>query len=67
MGELDGYRAMYLFLSGKFEQGWENLAGLLGSMQLSEDGRPFDPAFKADWKDAVARAKDWTARRQQGG
>ncbi|MFT3988770.1 hypothetical protein [Aestuariivirga sp.] len=67
MGEMDGYRAMYLFLNSKFEQRWENLAELLGSMQLSEDELPFDPAFRDDWKDAVARAKDWTIERQQGG
>ena len=52
----DAYKAMYSFLDAYFQRGKclsDDIGGLLGSMQLDSDGRPFDSAFEEDWDDAI--------------
>ncbi|MHB8415210.1 MAG: hypothetical protein ACYDB1_07510 [Acidiferrobacteraceae bacterium] len=44
------YLSGYTFLDMIWrKEGDEDLAALLSSMQVAEDGRPFDPAFIDDW------------------
>jgi hypothetical protein len=51
------YLAMFAFLQSYWERGRsEDIAGLLGSMSLLEDGSPADPALASDWKDAIRLA-----------
>jgi hypothetical protein len=53
------YEAMYLFLEDYYERFKakqpDELAILLGSMQLLSDGMPADPAFRQDWQRCVLR------------
>ena len=52
------YRAMFDFLQLNWERGKsEELAMLLGSMDLLPDGRPADPALWADWKKICEQAQ----------
>jgi hypothetical protein len=50
------YLAMCAFLDRQVSNGWEELAGILGSMSLLSDGKPVDPAFASDWQEAIATA-----------
>ena len=53
----DAYRAMFGFLEAYFERTKaDELAVLLGSMNLADDGKPMDPAMWQDWLMAVQRA-----------
>ena len=48
------YLAMYIFLTRHWKRGGSgDIAALLGAMSLLPDGRPADPAFAADWDEAV--------------
>ena len=52
-----GYRAMFRFLEAYFERTKaDEVAVLLGSMNLAEDGKPMDPAMWQDWLKAVQEA-----------
>ena len=52
--EEQAYLAMRCFLQAYCERGKsDEIAALLGGMQLLEDGRPADPAYASDWDDAV--------------
>lgn len=52
------YRAMIGFLEVHWERTHaDEVAALLGSMNLSEDGRPMDPAMWHDWLLALERAE----------
>lgn len=51
------YRAMFRFLESYFERTRaEEIAALLGSMALADDGLPMDPAMRSDWHTAVQGA-----------
>ncbi len=53
----DAYRAMFGFLEAYFERTKaDEVAVLLGSMNLADDGEPMDPAVWQDWLMAVQRA-----------
>ena len=48
------FQAMRCFLEGYFERTRSNgIGSLLGDLQMSEDGKPFDPAAWNDWLDCV--------------
>lgn len=56
LNENQAYMAMFYYLEDLFDnQGFDELGGLLGSMQLLEDGAPADPAAIKDWEKAVKR------------
>jgi hypothetical protein len=49
------YLCMFEFLRRHYERGrTDEIGGLLGALSLLPDGRPTDPAYAADWSDAVA-------------
>ena len=51
---IDAYRSMCKFLESYWRRGGsDEVAMLLGSMQLLRDGRPADAALWADWEAAV--------------
>jgi len=51
---LTGYRAMFLFLAKYWQRGKsKEIAMLLGSMAISQDGKAMDPAMWKDWPAAV--------------
>ena len=51
------YRAMYHYLNALYEMtSSEDLAGFLGGMSLTSDGKPADPAVLQDWHEAVEKA-----------
>ena len=53
----DAYRAMFGFLEAYFERTRaDEVAVLLGSMNMADDGKPMDPALWQDWLMAVQRA-----------
>jgi hypothetical protein len=53
------YTAMIFFLEGRYElTDSDEIGGLLGSMQLLEDGKPADPALWHDWLKAVENISD---------
>jgi hypothetical protein len=53
----DAYRAMFGFLEAYFERTRaDEVAILLGSMNLADDGKPMDPAMWQDWLIAVQNA-----------
>ena len=53
----DAYRAMFVFLEAYFERTKaDEVAILLGSMDLAVDGKPMDPAMWQDWLMAVQKA-----------
>jgi len=53
----DAYRAMFRFLEAYFERTKaDEVAVLLGSMNLADDGKPMDPAMWQDWLVAVREA-----------
>jgi hypothetical protein len=48
------FAAMRLFLERHFKRtGSDDIGSLLGDLQQSEDGKPFDPAAWNDWLDSV--------------
>lgn len=54
----EAYAAMYAYLKKLYDAtSSDDLAGILGSMSLLEDGEPADPAAWADWERAVQSAK----------
>lgn len=51
------YRAMIHFLEGFYERtGSDDVAVLLGGMQILKDGRTADPAAWSDWMKSVTDA-----------
>jgi hypothetical protein len=49
------YLCMFEFLRRHYERGpTEGVGVLLGSLSLLPDGQPADPAYAADWAEAVA-------------
>lgn len=54
LDELTAYQAMLAFLEKYYDMTHaDEVGGLLGSMQLIEDGKPADPAIWDDWIEAV--------------
>lgn len=52
------YRAMFAFLEAHWKRtGSDEVAGLLGGMALTEDGRTMDPAAWDDWLEAIEAAR----------
>jgi len=50
---------MIFFLEALYERTQsDEIGGLLGSLQLMDDGRPFDPAAWHDWVEAVKKLPD---------
>ena len=59
LNEKQAYEAMFYFLEYLYEkQGFDELGGLLGSMNLLDDGKPADPALWVDWEKAVNKASE---------
>jgi hypothetical protein len=54
------FNAMSVFLERYYERTGRSpeLGGLLGQLQLSGDGRPFDPAAWDDWLAAINKATE---------
>jgi hypothetical protein len=58
MKERAAYQTMFRFLEDRYRRlPSDVLGGLLGEMQLAEDGEPFDPAIRKEWDDAVAASE----------
>jgi len=54
MRERNAYQTMFRFLEDRYRRlPSDALGGLLGEMQLAEDGEPFDPAIGQEWDEAV--------------
>jgi len=54
MKERAAYQMMFRFLEDRYRRlPSDALGGLLGEMQLADDGEPFDPAIGKEWDDAV--------------
>ena len=56
LDERDAFDAMFVFLEAYWERGGrtsDDLAVLLGSLNLAGDGMPMDPAQWSDWRAAV--------------
>lgn len=52
------YQAMLVFLESYFNRTKaDEIAALLGSLNLAKDGKPMDPAMWEDWLEAVQRAR----------
>lgn len=57
----DAYRAMFRFLEGYIDRTKaDEIAALLGSMALADDGVPMDPAMWNDWLAAVRTLSEIT-------
>jgi hypothetical protein len=59
MDHADGYLAMYAFLDllwARKDEGWDELAQMLGSMSLLGDGMPADQGYVQDWDQALEHA-----------
>jgi hypothetical protein len=55
MKERAAYQTMFRFLEDRYRRlPSDALGGLLGEMQLADDGEPFDPAIGKEWDEAVA-------------
>jgi hypothetical protein len=53
----DAFTAMRIFLERHFKRtGSEDIGSLLGDLQISEDGKPFDPAAWDEWLKSVEEA-----------
>lgn len=53
----EAYLAMFKFLEGYYERtSADGVGALLGDLQLTEDGKPFDSAVIGDWQIAVRKA-----------
>jgi hypothetical protein len=58
MKEPLAYQAMFRFLDERYRKlPSDELGALLGELQLSADGEPFDPAVTEDWNRAVGTAQ----------
>jgi hypothetical protein len=58
LSEKEAYMAMYDFLSAIHARTKdEAIAIILSALQFRADGRTADPAYSADWKISVGRAK----------
>ena len=58
LDELTAYQAMVVFLEKYYElTRADDVGGLLASMQLTDDGRPMDPAMWDDWLEALSLVK----------
>lgn len=52
--ELQAFNAMQKFLEGYWERtNSDDVGSLLGDLQLSPDGRTFDPAAWHDWIESI--------------
>ena len=52
--KLEAYLAMYTYLEAYYDRGKsDEIASMLSSMSILEDGSSADPAIKEDWDDAV--------------
>ncbi len=66
LNELQAYDAMVAFITAYWNRGLKSsadIAALLGSMErgvLWANGMPVDPAFWADWNEAVTQVLDRT-------
>lgn len=51
----EAYEAMFVYLERYYErsESSDDIAIMLGKLNLDEDGRPMDPAALDDWLDAV--------------
>lgn len=59
LDHVKGYLAMYDFLNLLWERkddGWDELACMLGSMSLLSDGTPADRGYVQDWDNALEAA-----------
>ncbi len=55
LAERDAYRVMLKFLERHYERtASDDVAVLLGSASLLDDGSPADPALAEEWHDCVA-------------
>ena len=55
MKEILAYKTMVQFLEERYRLlPTDALGGLLGDLQLLDDGEPADPAMKQEWEKAVA-------------
>ncbi len=53
---IEAYEAMFIFLENLyFLTKDDSIGGLLGSMQLLNDGKPVDPAYWSDWEKAIEK------------
>lgn len=51
----EAYRSMFAFLEKYYEATKsDEIGGLLGSMAMTDDGKPMDPAFWEEWVEIVA-------------
>lgn len=58
LDERAAYQAMMAFLEKYYLLTHaDEIGGLLGSMQVMEDGKPADPAIWDDWLEAVSSAR----------
>jgi hypothetical protein len=58
MREKEAYEMMFRFLEERYMRlPSDALGGLLGEMQLNDDGLPFDPAIVKEWESAVDAAR----------
>jgi hypothetical protein len=56
LNETSAYQAMHAFLEEYWKRGKsDEIAILLGSMQLMKDGKPADPALWSDWLKVAQR------------
>ncbi len=54
LSDEDAYRAMFLFLEGYYElTKADDVAALLGSMSILQDGKPADMAMWSEWQSAI--------------
>lgn len=55
--EKEAYMAMYFFLDKHYSfTKSDDLASLLGSMRILEDGKPADSALWNDWEESMVKA-----------
>ncbi len=63
LDEKQAYKAMFYFLENYYFLTSDNtIGGILGSMQLLNDGKPADPAFWADWEIAIKKVRNETSQ-----
>jgi hypothetical protein len=57
MTEGQAYRAMFIYLDEYYHRNpMAELGQVLGELQLTEEGLPFDQAVLSDWKRAIDKA-----------
>ena len=58
LSPMDAYRAMISFLEAYQDRGpSEEIAILLGGLDLNREGLPMDPAYWDDWMTAIERVR----------